>query len=78
MSDWISYSGPYYNQNEYYAAIKTLLDGWLVFGPKCREFEKKFSEKMGKKFGVFVNSGSSANLLMMAAAKSENGLAFPV
>lgn len=74
QSNWVSYSGDNYDENEYAAAIETLMDGWLVFGPKCREFEKTFSDRLGKKFGIFVNSGSSANLLMMAAAKSENGL----
>lgn len=73
-SDWVSYSGDNYDESEYVSAIETLMDGWLVFGPKCRQFEQVFAEKLGKKFGIFVNSGSSANLLMMAAAKSDNGL----
>jgi len=76
-NDWVSYSGDLYDENEYAAAIETLLDGWLAFGPKCREFEKKFSKQLGKKFGIFVNSGSSANLLMMMAARSKNGLNLP-
>lgn len=77
-NDWVSYSGDNYDENEYASAIETLMDGWLTFGPKCRHFEKEFCDKLGKKFGVFVNSGSSANLLMMSAARSDNGLGLKV
>lgn len=41
----------------------------LTMGPKTREFEQKFSEWIGCKYSVFVNSGSSANLLMLYALK---------
>ena len=34
------------------------------------EFEKKWSKWLGVKFSVFVNSGSSANLLSMLILKS--------
>jgi tetrahydromethanopterin S-methyltransferase subunit G len=33
------------------------------------EFEEKFSHSIGEKHGVMTNSGSSANLVMMAALK---------
>ncbi len=36
---------------------------------KVREFEKKFSQWNGSKFSVLVNSGSSANLLMVQCCK---------
>jgi CDP-6-deoxy-D-xylo-4-hexulose-3-dehydrase len=39
----------------------------LTMGEKTREYEKKFSEWLGCKYSVFVNSGSSANLLMLYA-----------
>jgi CDP-6-deoxy-D-xylo-4-hexulose-3-dehydrase len=41
----------------------------LTKGPKTIEFEKKWSEWIGCKYSVFVNSGSSANLLMLYALK---------
>ena len=34
-----------------------------------KKFEKKWSEWLGVKYSVFVNSGSSANLLTMTALK---------
>jgi CDP-6-deoxy-D-xylo-4-hexulose-3-dehydrase len=70
--DWVEYSGPHFDEKEYVSAVETLLGGWLIFGENAREFEKKFPVHLGKKHGVFTNSGSSANLLMMAAARSRN------
>lgn len=45
-------------------------DPILTNGPKVREFEKKWSEWLGVKYSVFVNSGSSANLLSMSILKT--------
>ena len=56
-SDWVSYSGDNYDENEYISAIETLMDGWLVFGPRCREFEKKFSQQLCRRHGIYTNSG---------------------
>lgn len=39
----------------------------LTKGPVTLEYEKKWSKWLGTKFSVFVNSGSSANLLMLYA-----------
>ena len=44
-------------------------DPRLTNGLKVREFEKAWSDWLGVKYSVFVNSGSSANLLSMAALK---------
>jgi CDP-6-deoxy-D-xylo-4-hexulose-3-dehydrase len=44
-------------------------DPILTNGPKVRLFEEKWSEWLGVKYSVFVNSGSSANLLTMAMLK---------
>lgn len=41
----------------------------LTKGPKTIEFEDKWSKWIGSKYSVFVNSGSSANLLMLYALK---------
>lgn len=71
--DFINYAGPYFDDKEYVAAIESLLDGWLVMGNKCLQFEKKFPVALGKNFGILTNSGSSANLLMMATLTSKRG-----
>jgi CDP-6-deoxy-D-xylo-4-hexulose-3-dehydrase len=53
-----------YGDLEIQAVIECLNDGWLAgFGPRSVEFEEKVSALFGKKYGLFVNSGSSAILL---------------
>jgi CDP-6-deoxy-D-xylo-4-hexulose-3-dehydrase len=67
--DWVQYSGPYFDGEEYSKAINTLLDEWLILGQDAVEFEKTFPSLLGKYYGIITNSGSSANLLMMVTAK---------
>ena len=47
-------------------------DPILTNGPKCREFEKAWSDWLGVKYSVFVSSGSAANLISMAILKVQN------
>jgi CDP-6-deoxy-D-xylo-4-hexulose-3-dehydrase len=68
--DWVSYSGPIFDEKEYLAAVNVLLDGWMIFGKNGRNFEIEFPKHLGKIHGALTNSGSSANLLMVAATKS--------
>jgi CDP-6-deoxy-D-xylo-4-hexulose-3-dehydrase len=66
----VLYSGPYWDENEIIEAIKTLLNGnWLVAGENVYRFEREFAKKFGVKFAHMVNSGSSANLVMITALK---------
>lgn len=64
--DWVWYA-PHahdtYGDTEIAAVTKTLKDGWLTTGPVTHAFEKRIAGIFGKKQGLFVNSGSSANLL---------------
>jgi CDP-4-dehydro-6-deoxyglucose reductase, E1 len=46
-------------------------DPRLTNGPRVAEFEKRWSEWLGVKYSVFVNSGSSANLLSMVVLKQK-------
>ena len=63
-----------YGEEEISAVVKTLRDGWLAgFGPRSIEFEEKIAKEFGKKYGVFVNSGSSACLLALAALDLPKG-----
>lgn len=39
----------------------------LSFGPECEEFEKNFAKWQKRKYAVFLNSGSSANLAIIQA-----------
>jgi len=73
--DWkpgqqILYSGPYWDTKEVTAAITTLLQGkWLPAGENVNMFERRFSNFFEMDYSVMVNSGSSANLVMIAALK---------
>ena len=75
--DMVNYAGPVFSTDEYEAAIKTVLGGWLVLGDLGMKFERKFPRLMNKEYGVLVNSGSSANLLMLAALTSKRGHNLP-
>ena len=75
--DWVYYAGPYFDSEEYKSTVETLLGGWLVLGAKGTEFEKKFSALYEKEYGILTNSGSSANLLMMASMASKRLYNFP-
>jgi CDP-6-deoxy-D-xylo-4-hexulose-3-dehydrase len=46
----------------------------LTKGPQTKEFEKAWSAWQGRKYSVFVNSGSSANLAMIYALMLTNRL----
>jgi CDP-6-deoxy-D-xylo-4-hexulose-3-dehydrase len=46
----------------------------LTKGPLTRELESKWAKKIGTKYSVFVNSGSSAILLLLAALKESGNL----
>lgn len=58
-----------YNHHELNAIIESLLSGQLGLGKKGQEFERKFSEYLGKKKTLLVNSGSSASLLAVEGMK---------
>ena len=63
-----------YGEEEIKAVEACLRDGWLGgFGPRSVEFEEKIAKRFGKKYGVFVNSGSSACLLALAALNLPKG-----
>ena len=63
-----------YGEAEIKAVEESLRDGWLAgFGPRTTEFEQKIAKEFGKKYGVFVNSGSSACLLAIASLDLEKG-----
>jgi len=75
--DFVNYAGPHFNSDEYVAAAKTLLNGWLVMGNDSLKFERDFPKQFGKDHGILTNSGSSSNLLMMASLTSKRGHHLP-
>ena len=73
--DWkpgknVYYSGPYWDDLEAQELIYGVMKGkWLSSGEKVNKFEKEFSKRFEFEHSVMVNSGSSANLVMIAALK---------
>ncbi len=70
----VLYSGPVYDQEELVAATSALVEGrWSVAGEYVYRFEREFASYLKQRAAVMVNSGSSADLLMVAAAKKRFG-----
>jgi CDP-6-deoxy-D-xylo-4-hexulose-3-dehydrase len=66
----IYYSGPYWDNKETEAAIDSFLNGkWVTTGENVFKFERQFGKRFGTKYNLMVNSGSSANLVLIAALK---------
>src|SRR3989344_6643371 len=60
------------SEEEISAAIAPLKNGRYTQGEIVEEFESKFAEWNGSKYSVMVNSGSSANLALMALIKEKH------
>jgi len=63
--------------NEELDAIQRVLkNGRTTMGDEVRAFEREFADYHGRRFGIMVNSGSSANLIAVAALfyKKDNPL----
>ena len=56
-----------WDQQEKYSIFELLKDSQLTMGLNVRKFEEEFSEYNNTKYSVMVNSGSSANLLIIAS-----------
>lgn len=66
----MQYSGPYWSPREIELATEALTKGkWLTAGEYVTRFQNEFSRKFNVKYSHMVNSGSSANLVMLAALK---------
>lgn len=65
----IPVSGKVLDEKDIENLIDASLDGWLTAGRFTEEFEKSLSNYIGVRHSMFVNSGSSANLLAISALK---------
>ena len=71
----IYYGKAVYDNKEIKAVINVLKNNSLnlIDGPHVKILERKVSRIFGKKFGLMVNSGSSANLLALASFNFKKG-----
>lgn len=60
----INYAQAVFGDEEKQAVLASLENTFLSVGALSTEFEEKVAKLFNKKYGVFVNSGSSANLLV--------------
>lgn len=56
-----------WGQEEIEAMYEVIESGFFTMGTKVSQYEKQFANYFGSKYAVMVNSGSSANLLAIAA-----------
>ncbi len=59
----VRYAGRVFDDRELCRLVDASLDFWLTAGRETEEFESKFGAFLGIRHTLFVNSGSSANLL---------------
>ena len=71
----IFYGKAVYGKEEIQASLNVLKKKslTLIDGPSVKILEKKIANTFGKKFGLMVNSGSSANLLALASLNLKKG-----
>ena len=71
----VYYGKAVYNFKEINAVIKVLKNDSLslVDGKNVKKLERTFSKLFGKKYGLMVNSGSSANLLGLSSFSFKKG-----
>ena len=63
----IPYAGRVYDAREMTLLTDSALDFWLTAGPYADRFERRMRQFFGCRDFLLVNSGSSANLLMLSA-----------
>jgi CDP-6-deoxy-D-xylo-4-hexulose-3-dehydrase len=66
----IPYAGRVYDEKELVSLVSASLDFWLTAGRYADKFEKSLASFLGVKYCLLTNSGSSANLLAVAALTS--------
>ena len=67
-----SLSNDTWNEAEINGVRKIIDSRYFTMGNTVKQYEKEFAEKFGAKYAIMSNSGSSANLLMIAALLYSN------
>ena len=66
----IPVSGKVLTSNDFQALVDSSLDGWLTAGRFTSVFERQLAKFVGSRHALFVNSGSSANLIALSGLTS--------
>lgn len=67
----IPVSGKVLTPPDFQSMVDACLDGWLTSGRYTAQFEKALAQYVGSRSAMFVNSGSSANLLALSGLTSK-------
>ena len=68
--DSVPVSGKVLTSDDFIALVDSSLDGWLTAGRFTVDFERQLSQFVGARSALFVNSGSSANLVALSGLTS--------
>jgi CDP-4-dehydro-6-deoxyglucose reductase, E1 len=68
--DLIPVSGKVIELADYLSIIEAVLDGWFTSGRFTQNFESNLAKYVGARSVLFVNSGSSANLIALSGLTS--------
>jgi len=63
-------SGKVLDADDLVALVDSSLDGWLTAGRFTKDFERELAKFVGARSALFVNSGSSANLVALSGLTS--------
>ena len=63
-------SGKVLDPTDFVSLVDASLDGWLTAGRFTEDFQRKLGKYVGARKTLFVNSGSSANLVALSALTS--------
>jgi CDP-6-deoxy-D-xylo-4-hexulose-3-dehydrase len=63
-------SGKVLDSSDFVSLVDSSLDGWLTAGRFTEDFQRKLGKFVGARKTLFVNSGSSANLVALSALTS--------
>lgn len=68
--DPVPVSGKVLDSKDFTSLVDSSLDGWLTAGRFTEQFERELARFVGARSALFVNSGSSANLVALSALTS--------
>lgn len=66
----VQVSGKVYDETDMRMLVDSSLDFWLTTGRFNEQFEARLAERLGVRFALTTNSGSSANLLALSSLTS--------
>lgn len=69
--DPVPVSGKVLTSEDFSALVESSLDGWLTAGRFTVDFERELANFVGTRHALFVNSGSSANLIALSGLTSK-------